>query len=183
MIETERLILRHVIPGDVDALVDVLGDPVSMKYYPAAFTRDEVCRWIERWVASYAENGYGLYAMVLKFTGQIIGDCGHAKQDVDGVAEIEIGYHVLRSLQGQGYATEAARACVEYGFTKLGAQRLISLIRPENMPSRRVAEKMGMKIEEEIVRKGRAHLVYAISRSLQVQSPSGFSPLSRLNES
>ena len=159
MVETERLILRWMESEDEDALFAVLGDAVSMKYYPAAFTREDVRRWIGRWRKSYAANGYGLYAMVLKVTGKVIGDCGHARQEMDGVTEIEIGYHVLRELQGQGYATEAALACAEYGFEILGAARLISLIRPENLPSRRVADKVGMTIEREIVRKGYATLV------------------------
>ncbi|HEV2489529.1 MAG TPA: GNAT family N-acetyltransferase [Candidatus Acidoferrales bacterium] len=163
VIETERLLLRRMTPADADALFAVLGDPVSMRYYPAEFSRDDVARWIAWSIANYAEHGYGLYAMVLKSTGEVIGDCGHVRQDVDGATEIEIGYHVLRALQGQGYATEAARACVEYGFTKLGAKRLISLIRPENLASRRVAEKAGMTVEKEILRKGFRHLVYSIS--------------------
>ncbi|HKW89735.1 MAG TPA: GNAT family N-acetyltransferase [Candidatus Acidoferrales bacterium] len=165
VIETGRLILRRMTADDAEALFAVLGDPISMKYYPAAFSRDEVRRWIERWIASYEENGYGLYAIVLKSTGEVIGDCGHARQDVDGETEIEIGYHVLRSLQGRGYATEAARACAEYGFKKLGAKRLVSLIRPENAPSRRVAEKVGMRVWKEIARKGYTHLAYAIARA------------------
>ena len=152
-------------PQDADALLAALGDPISMKYYPHAFSRDEVDRWIARAMESYAANGYGLYAMALKATGQVIGDCGHVLQDVDGAKEIEIGYHVLRALQGQGYATEAARACVEYGFAKLDARKLISLIRPENTPSRRVAEKAGMKVEKETLRSGYRHMVYSISRA------------------
>ena len=151
-------------PQDADALHAALGDPLSMKYYPHAFSRDEVDRWIARAMESYAANGYGLYAMTLKSTGQVIGDCGHVLQEVDATKEIEIGYHVLRLLQGRGYATEAARACVEYGFGKLHAKKLISLIRPENTPSRRVAEKAGMKAEKEILRWGFRHLVYSISR-------------------
>jgi [ribosomal protein S5]-alanine N-acetyltransferase len=164
VIETERLVLRRMIPKDEDALLSVLGDAVAMRYYPHAFSRDEVKQWIERWMTSYAENGYGLYAMALKSTGEVIGDCGYARQDVEGTTEIEIGYHVLRSLQGKGFATEAARACVKYGFETLGAKKLISLIRPENLPSRRVAEKMGMTVEKEIFRKGFTHLVYSITR-------------------
>lgn len=164
IIETKRLVLRRMTPEDAGALLAVLGDAVSMKYYPAAFTREDVDCWIERWMKSYAENGYGLYAMTLKATGEVIGDSGFARQDVEGFEEIEIGYHVLRAMQGQGYATEAARACVRYGFAKLGAKKLISLIRPENVPSRRVAEKAGMKVEKETVRKGMKHLVYSITR-------------------
>lgn len=162
--ETDRLVLRHMVPGDLDALFAVLGDPVTMKYYPSAFHRDDVTRWIEWCIDSYEKNGYGLYAMVLKKTNAVIGDCGHARQEVDGKTEIEIGYHVLREHWGQGYATEAARGAVAYGFDTLCAKRLISLIRPENTASRRVAEKVRMKIDREILRKGFRHFVYSLAR-------------------
>ncbi len=94
--ETERLILRHMRADDIDALMAVFGDPVTMKYYPSAFQRDDVKKWIEWCMKSYDENGYGLYAMALKETNTVIGDCGHSRQEVDGESEIEIGYHVLR---------------------------------------------------------------------------------------
>lgn len=159
--ETERLILRHMRVDDCDALMAVFGDPVTMKYYPSAFQRDDVKKWIEWCMKSYDENGYGLYAMVLKETNTVIGDCGHSRQEVDGEAEIEIGYHVLREHWRKGYATEAARGAVAYGFETLCAKRLISLIRPENTASRRVAEKAGLKIEKSVLRKGLVHLVYS----------------------
>ncbi|MGB6624975.1 MAG: GNAT family N-acetyltransferase, partial [Candidatus Acidiferrales bacterium] len=134
-----------------------------MQYYLSAFSREDVSRWIERWMASYDANAYGLYALVLKQSGEVIGDCGHALQNVEGKQEIEIGYHVRRDLWGNGYATEAARACVAYGFETLCAPRLISLVRPENLPSRRVAEKAGMSVEGQTVRMGLLHFIYAIS--------------------
>ncbi|HEV2617577.1 MAG TPA: GNAT family N-acetyltransferase [Candidatus Acidoferrales bacterium] len=164
VLETERLILRHMRLEDLEALFATLGDPVTMKYYPHAFLREDVTRWIERSVKSYEENGYGLYAMVLRETGTVIGDCGHARQEVEGRAEIEIGYHVQREHWRKGYATEAARGALAYGFETLHAKRLISLIRPENIPSRRVAEKMGMGIEKEVLRQGIRHFVYSIAR-------------------
>lgn len=162
--ETERLILRRMGPDDFDALMAVFGDQETMKYYPSAFQRDDVKKWIEWCMKSYDENGYGLYAMVLRETNTVIGDCGHARQEVDGEAEIEIGYHVLREHWRKGYATEAARGAVAYGFEALCAKRLISLVRPENTPSRRVAEKVGMKIEKSVLRKGLVHLVYSCAR-------------------
>jgi len=162
--ETERLILRHMRADDIDALMAVFGDPVTMKYYPSAFQRDDVKKWIEWCMKSYDENGYGLYAMALKETNTVIGDCGHSRQEVDGESEIEIGYHVLREHWQKGYATEAARGAVVYGFDTICAKRLISLIRPENIPSRRVAEKVGMKIEKSVLRKGLEHLVYSCTR-------------------
>ena len=86
-----------------------------------------------------------------------------------GVDEIEIGYHVRRDLWGRGLATEAARACRDYGFARLAVERLISLIRPENEPSRRVAEKNGMRVWKEITWHSLQHLVYAINREEQRQ--------------
>jgi RimJ/RimL family protein N-acetyltransferase len=83
---------------------------------------------------------------------------------VDETDEIEIGYHVRRDLWGRGYASEAARACREHGFSRLGAERLVSLIRPENLPSRRVAEKTGLSLWKEVTWRELPHCVYAIRR-------------------
>jgi ribosomal-protein-alanine N-acetyltransferase len=141
---TERLLLREFTLQDADALAAVLGDPVAMQYYPAAFDRKGVEEWIERNLERYQRVGYGLWAMVLKDSGELIGDCGCFLRDVDGRDDIEIGYHVRRDLWGNGYATEAAQACMQYAFTQLGVDRVISLIRPENMQSIRVAEKNGL---------------------------------------
>ena len=93
----------------------------------------------------------------------LIGDCGITRQEVDGEHFYEIGYHLRRDYWGQGFATEAACACRDWGFAHLKAERLISLIRPENLPSRRVAERNGMTIWKEIIWRGLPHLVYSIS--------------------
>ena len=104
--------------------------------------------------------------MILKSSGGLIGDCGlYARQIVDGVEEVEIGYHVRRALWGQGYAPEAARACRDYGFARLEVNHLISLIRPENLQSRRVAEKIGMRLSKETVWRDLRHCVYRIDRN------------------
>ncbi len=135
-----------------------------MRFYPAAFDRAGVEQWIARNMERYEKKGYGLWAMVLKSTGELIGDCGLTEQNVDGVEDVEIGYHVRSDLWGQGLATEAARACRDYGFAQLRVERLISLIRPENVPSRRVAEKNGMIVWKEVMWRGLPHLVYAVWR-------------------
>jgi RimJ/RimL family protein N-acetyltransferase len=165
ILETPRLMLREFVPGDVDALAAVIGDPETMKHYPAPFDRAAVVDWIERNRRRYEADGFGLWAMVLKGSGELVGDCGLIRQDLNGTSEIEIGYHVRRDLWGRGLATEAARACRDYGFANLPVDRLISLIRPENLPSRRVAEKNGMRITEEISWRGLLHYVYAIKRT------------------
>ena len=162
ILETPRLQLREFIHEDIDALAKVLSDPITMQHYPAPYTRQEVADWIERNRRRYRENGHSLWAMILKSSGELIGDCGLPVQNVEGQNEIEIGYHVRRDLWKQGFATEAARACRDYGFAELKAQRLISLIRPENIPSRRVAEKNGMAIWKEILWANLPHHVYAI---------------------
>ena len=164
ILETPRLILREFRPEDVDALALTLSDAETMRFYPAPFDRSGVEQWISRNIRRYREQGHGLWGMTLKSRGELIGDCGLTVQDVQGKDEIEIGYHVRRDLWGQGLATEAARACRDLGFARLPVGRIISLIRPENLPSRRVAEKNGMTVWTEITWHTLAHLVYAIRR-------------------
>ena len=165
ILETERLLLREFVPDDAEALAAVLSDPETMRYYPAVLDRDGVAAWIERNRRRYTDAGHGLWAMVSKSSGEVTGDCGLTRQTVEEVDEIEIGYHVRRDLWGRGYAPEAARACRDYGFERLGAERLISLIRPENIPSRRVAEKTGLTLWKEVVWRGLLHCVYIIHRA------------------
>lgn len=164
ILETPRLVLREFYPDDADALARVISDAETMRFYVAPFDRAGVEQWIARNMQRYAQNGHGLWAMVLKQTGEIIGDCGLVLQNVDGRDEIEIGYHVRRDLWGQGLATEAAQGCRDFGFERLPVDRFISLIRPENLQSRRVAEKNRMTIWKEVVWYGLPHLVYAIER-------------------
>ena len=158
------MILREFLPADADALALVLSDPETMRFYPAPYDRAGVEDWITRNIRRYAAEGHGLYAMVLKASGELIGDCGLTIQEVDGGGETEIGYHVRRDLWGQGLATEAARACRDLGFARWPVERIVSLIRPENVPSCRVAEKNGMSVWKSVMRKNLLHLVYAIRR-------------------
>jgi [ribosomal protein S5]-alanine N-acetyltransferase len=164
ILETERLLLREFIPEDVAALSLVISDPNTMRYYPAALDRAGVAEWIARNRRRYSEAGHGLWAMILKDGGEVIGDSGLTRQTVDGVEEIELGYHVRRDLWGQGLAPEGARACRDYGFNRLGAERIISLVRIGNLPSRRVAEKVGMKLWKETIYRDLAHWVMAIQK-------------------
>ena len=162
ILETSRLILREFSPDDAAALALVISDPVTMRYYPAPIDRPGVEQWIERNLRRYAEDGVGLWAMVLKTTGEMIGDCGIIRQHVDNEYLYEIGYHLRRDHWGEGLATEAAVACREWGFANLAADRLISLIRPENVPSQRVAERNGMTIWKEVDWRGLRHYVYSV---------------------
>ena len=164
ILETPRLSLREFVPEDAVALSLVLSDPETMRFYPAPFDRAGVEDWIERNRLRYASDGVGLWAMVLKSTGELVGDCGIMKQEVDGEPWYEIGYHLRREFWGQGLATEAVQACKAWGFAHLTVDRIISLIRPENLPSRRVAERNGMTVWKEVEWRSLQHCVYSVCR-------------------
>ena len=148
VLTTERLKLRPYRRDDLDSLLPVLGDPHSMRYYPHAFSRGECSAWIERQLQRYEMDGFGLWAVELRETGGFVGDCGLTMQTVDDALEVEVGWHVHPDHQGQGIATEAGLGCRDHAFLSLGLTRLISLVRPENVPSCRVAEKIGMHMEK-----------------------------------
>ena len=170
LIETTRLILRPLTRDDVDAIFAVIGDPVAMRHYPRAFTYEDAEQWIARNLRRYEENGHGMMALVLKTTGEVIGDCGIACQLVEGETMLEVGYHLRRDRWGNGYAIEAARASIAFGFRELAAERIVALIRPENMPSRRVADRNGMTVERLVVHSGLPHLLYVITREKHGQT-------------
>ncbi len=120
------------------------------------------------WAASsYAKNGHGLWAVEFNETGLFAGQCGLISQVVEGIPEVEIGYLLKSCYWHHGYATEAAAACRDYGFHALGKDSLISLIRPENTPSRRVAERVGMTIEKKTLHRKIEHFLYRLRRPLE----------------
>ena len=153
VLQTARLLLREFTPLDADALTLVLSDPETMRYYPAPYDRASVERWIERNRQRYQNDVH-----------KIIGDCGIILQEVEGERLYEIGYHLRRDFWGQGLATEAAIACRDWAFAHLKAERLISLIRPENLPSCRVAERTGMTVWKEVNWRGLPHYVYSVEK-------------------
>lgn len=164
VLQTERLRLRRFRRADVGAIYAIIGDDVAMQYYPKTFNPSDAVQWVERNLRRYRDDGYGLFAVMLKESDDVIGDCGVIQQEIEGKVALEVGYHFRRDQWGHGYATEAAKACMEFAFGNLGADKVISLIRPENVPSRRVAERNGMQIERQIVHWGLPHLVYGMSR-------------------
>jgi [ribosomal protein S5]-alanine N-acetyltransferase len=166
ILETARIILREFNPEDIDALFLVLSDAETMRFYPSPYDRTGAEAWITRNLNRYAKDGHGLWALILKETGELIGDCGPTIQEVDGTNEVEIGYHLRRDYWGKGLATEAACACRDFAFARLSVDHVISLIRPQNMPSRRVAERVGMQVWKEVVWRNLPHMVYRIDRTV-----------------
>ncbi|HEU4334778.1 MAG TPA: GNAT family N-acetyltransferase, partial [Candidatus Eisenbacteria bacterium] len=121
MIETPRLRLRRFTRDDADALFEVFADPEARRFYPEMEERSAVERWIEKNLLRYEEHGFGLWAMIERESGRLVGDCGLSYQDVEGVSELEVGYHLLAAERRKGYATEAARACLDHGFRNTAA--------------------------------------------------------------
>ena len=164
ILETERLILREFEVEDTDDLFEVLGDPLAMLFYPAPFSRTEVEDWIWRNRARYDDVGFGMWAMLRKHSGELIGDSGCFMRELDGDMQCELGWHVRREFWGNGYASEAAQHCIDYAFSRLGMTQVVALIRPENRSSCRVAEKNGMTCERLIFWRGYDHSVYVKQR-------------------
>jgi len=165
ILQTPRLLLREFTFEDADALALVLSDPETMRYYPAPYDRAGVEQWIERNRQRYQNDGVGLWAMEFTKTQELTGDCGIVRQHVEGEYFYEIGYHLRRDFWGQGLATEAAIACRDWAFAHLKTERLISLIRPENLPSRRVAERVGMTLWREVNWRGLQHYIYSVVKT------------------
>ena len=149
MIETERLFLREMDPGDLDALYCVLADPDIMQHYPYSFDKERVQSWIERNMNRYRENGFGLWAVCLKESGEMIGDCGLTLQNIDGTMLPEIGYHIRKDCQHKGYAKEAAKTVRDWAFKNTSYPALYSYCKYTNEPSYRTAESIGMHFDRE----------------------------------
>ena len=135
---------------------------IIMRFWPV-FDRNRTEQWVEDSLRSYAQHGLGLWALTLQGSDAAIGDCGLAViKEVESAAETQIGWHVRRDLWGQGLATEAALACRNYGFDHLSLSRLSALIHPENLASRRVAEKIGITLLRPIPYRGRIRCLYGM---------------------
>lgn len=164
VLETERLALRELQLSDLDFVAAMLADPETMRFYPKPYTREESAEWIDRQRRRYQSDGHALWLVSLKHNGEPIGQVGLIRQLVDGVAEDEVGYLIARRHWRQGFAAEAARATRDHAFLELGRRRVISLIRPLNLPSQAVARKLGMSVERSTCCWNLEHLVYVAKR-------------------
>jgi [ribosomal protein S5]-alanine N-acetyltransferase len=165
ILETTRLILREMSPDDLDFVAAMLADPEVMRYYPKCYSREEAETWIERQMRRYARHSHGLWLAIEKATGQPVGQVGLLIQQVHGVMEKEVAYLIHRPFWRRGFATEAGRAVRDHAFEVLGRQRVIALIRPENLPSIAVTRKLGLQEEpDRIVHSGFEHVVFSLAR-------------------
>jgi RimJ/RimL family protein N-acetyltransferase len=166
-LETPRLCLRLMQSSDLDDLLKIFGDPnVMASFGGATFNREQMEGWMQRNIEHQNRHGYGLFSVILKSGGVLIGECALAHMTVDGEQATELGYDFRSEYWNQGYATEAATAVRDYAFNVLDLPRLISLIRVGNVASRRVSEKIGMRFVAEITRNGISYWKYAIDGSV-----------------
>ncbi|MHB8964140.1 MAG: GNAT family N-acetyltransferase [Saccharofermentanales bacterium] len=152
ILETPRLILREMTQLDMPDLSAILQDEQTMHAYEGAFNDAETQEWLNRNFKRYQEDGVGLWAVILKDNGAMIGQAGITMQDVEGERVPEVGYLFNRSYWGNGYATEAAVACKEYGFAVLGYSEIFTIVRDTNIPSLNVAIRNGMLIRKRFVK-------------------------------
>ena len=164
VLETKRLLLREMKPDDFQALFRVLGDPETMWHYPYTFDGQHVRDWIERNMHRYRKDGFGLWAVCLKDTGEMIGDCGLTMQIINGQIKPEIGYHIRRDRQRMGYAREAACAVRDWTFENTPFNTVYSYMNRENEPSARTALSYGCRFIEDYESEDGVTSVYAITR-------------------
>lgn len=163
LLTTPRLLLREMTQADYPALHAILTDPETMRYYPRPYDDAGVQRWIDWTLDNYRTHGFGLWAVTLQDTGEFIGDCGVTLQPIHGQWLPEIGYHISKAHWRQGYASEAAAACIAYAFDRFAFPALYSYMNAENEPSWRTAMKNGMTFQEEYDDHGERLRVYRIT--------------------
>jgi RimJ/RimL family protein N-acetyltransferase len=172
-LETERLRLRMFREDDLDAYARICADPEVMRYLGEGkvLSRAEAWRQMAMIIGHWQLRGYGLWAVEERRTGALVGRIGLFNPE--GWPGLECGWMLAREHWGQGYATEGARRSLAYAFEALGHARVISLIRPGNAASVRVAERIGERLETRTSLYGQPVDVYAISRSGAGAAPSG----------
>lgn len=144
ILETERLYLREMNQNDFNSLCEILQDEKTMYAYEGAFSDNEAQEWLDRQISRYQKWGFGLWAVILKKTDKMIGQCGLTMQPWKDKEVLEIGYLFNRQFWHKGYATEAAKACKKYAFETLNATEVCSIIRDTNLASINVAIRNGM---------------------------------------
>ena len=140
ILETERLILRCPQEADLDAYAEMMADPEATRFLGGVVTRPEAWRSIAGMAGSWVIKGYGMFSVLEKASGRWIGRIGPLSPE--GWPGTEVGWGLTRSAWGRGYATEAAEACIDFAFAKLGWDEVIHTINPDNAPSQALARRV-----------------------------------------
>ena len=151
ILETERLVLRELEPGDAPFMLELLNDPGYVANIADRGIHDlaGARTYIEqRWMQSYAEHGFGMWLAVERASGAATGMCGLVRRD--GLDDVDIGYAFLPAFRGRGYAIEAARGVLRHARDVVGLARLVAIVNPDNRASIRVLERLGMTYERAV---------------------------------
>ncbi len=151
VVETERLLIRHLDDADAGFIVSLLNDPAFLRNIGdrGVRTPDDARTYIANGpAASYARHGFGLFAVTLSSSGEPIGICGLVKREA--LDDVDLGFAFLPQFRGQGYALESAAAVKEYGRAVIKLRRLVAIALPSNTPSIRLLEKLGFRFERRL---------------------------------
>lgn len=162
ILETERLKLEMIGEDHFGNLYKLLSNKKVHKYFPKALNKIEAKEFYDKILSMYKTDGYCFWAVIRKNDNKFLGICGILNQKIDGQVEAEIGYRLLDTFWCNGYATEAAKGCIDYAKDKLSKKSVISIIRSVNIPSIRVAEKNGFQYEKETIFHELPHRVYRL---------------------
>jgi RimJ/RimL family protein N-acetyltransferase len=163
LIETTRLIIREFVPEDLNDLSLLLADEAVMHFsLTGPLSKERSAAFLEGCQNAYGQQGFSQYALTLKHTNQFIGFCGFFTPIINDKNEVELAYRVAKNFWGKGFATEAAIACKDYAFLELHIHKLISIIEPANIDSVKVAEKVGMRLEQKTIFHDIEVLIYAL---------------------
>jgi len=164
ILETPRLILRPFREEDIGRFAELMADPDFTRFSPGPYTYEQTQGVLQKFLSWNQADLPSQFAVIFRANNDLVGYCGFLHHKVDGKDEIEIGYRLHPDYWNRGLASEAAQAVRDHAFRDLNLGRVISLIHPDNVPSRRVAEKNGMKIERDTVFRGFPTQVFAITR-------------------
>jgi RimJ/RimL family protein N-acetyltransferase len=169
ILETERLYLREMNQEDFSSLCKILQDKDVMYAYEHAFDDDEAQGWLDKQIMRYNQYGFGLWAVILKEDGEMIGQCGLTMQDCNSRQVLEVGYLFQKAFWHKGYASEAAIACKKYAFEIFNADEVFSIIRDTNTASQNVAKRNGMTVTDRFIKHyygvDMPHLVFSVKSS------------------
>lgn len=164
-LQTDRLQLRPFTLDDLDAYhQQIFSDPEVMKTLPMGkpVSRQHTQALLLKRLHHWQQHGFGLWALVHKVDQQLIGQCG--LQRLDGTAEVELAYAIARAYWNQGLTTEAAKACIHWGFEQLSLDRIVAITQPTNQASQRVMQKLGMQYEKNAYYYGLEVVYYGLNR-------------------
>jgi ribosomal-protein-alanine N-acetyltransferase len=163
VLQTLRLRLEVIQPQHREALFRLLTNPRVHRFFPHTPDEKQARRFYQQVMDRYQTDGHGFWAVIRKKDSRFLGICGLLVQIIDGIRETEVGYRFLDDFWGKGYGTEAARGCICHACQKRGLDSVISLIRPVNLASIRVAQKNKLQPEKEVLFHGLPHILYRLS--------------------